>query len=100
MKQDKTLHRNKCTDILIDIYSDVTLGPLLGFKGGTAAYLLYGLERFSVDLDFDVLDPTQEDFILEKVSSIAARHGIVKESVKKHFNLFVLVSYARNAWNI
>ena len=49
-------HKNILVRIVKDIYTDNTLGPLLGFKGGTAAMLLYELDRFSVDLDFDLLD--------------------------------------------
>ena len=40
--------------ILKDVYTDVSIAPLLGFKGGTCAYFFYGLPRFSVDLDFDL----------------------------------------------
>ena len=44
--------------ILKDIYTDVSISPLLGLKGGTCAYFFYGLPRFSVDLDFDLQKPT------------------------------------------
>ena len=47
--------------ILKDIYTDVSIAPLLGFKGGTCAYLFYGLPRFSVDLDFDLLEVNEEN---------------------------------------
>lgn len=53
-------HKSILTEILKAIYEDATLAPLLGFKGGTAAALNYDLPRFSVDLDFDLLDPAQE----------------------------------------
>ena len=36
-------HKNILLQILKDIYTDVTVGPILGFKGGTAAYLFYNL---------------------------------------------------------
>lgn len=57
-----SIHRNLLLQILKDIYSNITLGPKLGFKGGTAAYLCYGLGRFSVDLDFDLLDEKQKQW--------------------------------------
>jgi len=60
------IHRNILIKILKDIYTDTSLGPLLGFKGGTAAHLFYGLNRFSVDLDFDLLDETKEQELFEK----------------------------------
>lgn len=53
---DRNVHRTVLLQILKDIYTDSSLGPILGFKGGTAANLFYGLGRFSVDLDFDLLE--------------------------------------------
>jgi len=36
-------HKNILLQILKDIYSDTSISPHLGFKGGTAAHLFYGL---------------------------------------------------------
>ena len=66
MTLEITTHRNVLIYILKDLYTDMELGPLLGFKGGTAAYLFYKLNRFSVDLDFDLLDAGQEDLVFER----------------------------------
>jgi len=63
MTLNVSAHKNILLQILVDIYSDKTVGPFLGFKGGIAAYLFYGLDRFSVDLDFDLLDETKEEYI-------------------------------------
>lgn len=52
--------------ILKEIYSDPKILTVLGFKGRTAAYLFYRLPRFSVDLDFDLLDEAKKDLILKK----------------------------------
>ncbi len=57
MTLDIARHRTILFQILKDIYSDSEISPYLGFKGGTAAVMFYGLKRFSVDLDFDLLDP-------------------------------------------
>lgn len=90
---DKEKHKGILIRILKDIYADNTLGPMLGFKGGTAAVLFYELNRFSVDLDFDLLDSKKEDEVFEKVGKIVARYGTVKEQRKKHFTLFYEMSY-------
>lgn len=87
-------HKGILVRILKDIYTDNTLGPVLGFKGGTAALLFYGLSRFSVDLDFDLLDPKQEDDVFEKVGTIVSAYGNIKEQRKKHFTLFYEISYS------
>ena len=93
-------HKTILFQILKDIYSDTTIAPFLGFKGGTAALLFYDLDRFSVDLDFDLLDETKEDYIFEKVINIVKKYGVLKESYKKRFNLFCLLSYENKAHNI
>jgi len=93
-------HKTILFQILKDIYSDTTISPLLGFKGGTAAVMFYGLDRFSVDLDFDLLDESEEDHIFERVLSIVKRYGMLKESHKKRFSLFCLLSYEDKAHNI
>ncbi len=89
-----TIHKNIMIKILKDIYSDATIGPILAFKGGTAAYLFYELARFSVDLDFDLLDAEKEDYVFARVKNILEKYGILKEASKKRFNLFYLLSYS------
>src|SRR3989339_1565803 len=86
-------HKNILVKILKNIFTDPTIGPLLGFKGGTAAYLFYGLNRFSVDLDFDLLDSVKEDYIFNRVKTILESYGALKDAEKKRFNLFYLLSY-------
>ncbi len=97
MPLDIIKHKNILIKILKDIYTDTAIGPILGFKGGTAAYLFYGLRRFSVDLDFDLLDPEKEDFVFEHIRKILEAYGTVKKADKKRFNLFYVLSYANKA---
>lgn len=93
-------HKGLLIRILKDIYTDNTLGPVLGFKGGTAALLFYELSRFSVDLDFDLLDPEKEDYVFERVGKIVAAYGKIKEQRKKYFTLFYELSYSKADHNI
>jgi len=97
MPLDIITHKNILIKILKDIYTDSTIGPILGFKGGTAAYLFYGMPRFSVDLDFDLLDLEKEDYVFERVRKILENYGTVKEASKKRFNLFYILSYEKKA---
>lgn len=93
MALDITKHKNILLKILKDIFTDHALGPVLGFKGGTAAYLFYHLNRFSVDLDFDLLDAEKEDYVFEEVKKILEKYGPLKEAAKKRNRLFFLLSY-------
>jgi len=93
-------HKNILLQILKDVYSDTTISPFLGFKGGTAAYIFYDLNRFSVDLDFDLLDETKKDLVFFKIKNIVKNYGKIKEEREKRFNLFFLISYEEEAQNI
>jgi predicted nucleotidyltransferase component of viral defense system len=90
-------HKSILLQILKDIYTDTSIAPHLGFKGGTAAYLFYDLQRNSVDLDFDLLDDTKEDVVFEGIQKITAQYGNITESKIKRFNLLNVVSYQRGA---
>ncbi len=90
-------HKSKLLQILKDIYSDPRVGQFLGFKGVTAAYLFYDLERFSVDLDFDLLDGTKEDDVFARVKEILEHYGTVTEARKKRYSLLYLLSYTDKA---
>jgi predicted nucleotidyltransferase component of viral defense system len=93
-------HKNIMIQILKDIYSDTSISPFLVFKGGTAAYIFYNLSRFSVDLDFDLIDKDKEKEVFDKIEKIVKKYGEIKEARKKRFNLFFLLSYNKEAQNI
>lgn len=88
--------------ILKDIYTDISINSLLGFKGGTCAYFFYGLPRFSVDLDFDLLIINEENqkLVFEKIITILSKYGQVKDQFIRRFTIFVLLSYGDNDHNI
>lgn len=100
MMLDAVNHKNILVRILKDIYTDATIGPLLGFKGGTAVYLFYDLNRFSVDLDFDLLDSSQEEYVFDRIKKIIEEYGTIKESFKKRYTLFFRLAYADTHQNI
>lgn len=97
---DISRHKTILFQLLKDIYSDTSISPFLGFKGGTAAVMFYNLDRFSVALDFDLLDEKKKDEVFNKVLEIAKKHGVIKESYIKRYNLFILLSYEDKARNI
>src|SRR3989338_6607673 len=94
---DTSVHKNILFQMLKDIYSDTTITPLLGFKGGTAALMFYDLNRFSVDLDFDVLDESKEDYLFDRMEQIVQKYGVIKEKQRKRFNLLFVLSYEDHA---
>lgn len=100
MTLDYSKHKNILLQILKDIYSDTSIAPHLGFKGGTAALLFYDLNRDSIDLDFDLLDESKEAEVFEKINKIAESYGTIIDSRIKHFNLLSVISYAPGAQKI
>ncbi len=88
-------HRVILIDILKSIYDDPILRTILGFKGGTAAMLFYDLPRFSVDLDFDLLDHTKKEIVFEKMKTLLKDHGLLREAKDKRFSLFFIISYEK-----
>lgn len=88
--------------VLRDIYTDVTIGPLLGLKGGTCAYFFYNLPRFSVDLDFDLLIVNEENqkVVFEKIVAILSKYGKIKDQYIKRFTVFAILSYGDDDHNI
>ena len=91
---DVSLHRTILLQILKDIYTDTSIATYLGFKGGTACLLFYELDRFSVDLDFDLLDIKQKDFVFNKIEQILLKYGMLKEKLQKRYSLFFLLDYS------
>jgi predicted nucleotidyltransferase component of viral defense system len=100
MTLDYSKHKTILLQILKDIYSDTSIAPYLGFKGGTAALLFYGLNRSSVDLDFDLLEESKETEVFEKIQKITASYGTVTDSHIKKYNLLNVISYAPGAQKI
>lgn len=95
MVLNKDLHKNSFVAILRAIYSDPLLRINLGFKGGTAAMMFYHLPRFSVDLDFDLLNPDKKEEVFAKLGEILPKFGTVIEASDKHYTLFFLLSYKK-----
>ena len=100
MTLNTPVHKNVLFQILKDVYTDTAIAPFLGFKGGTAAFMFFGLTRFSVDLDFDLLDATKEDIVFDRIERILKPYGVIKQASRKRFSIFFLLSYEERAHNI
>lgn len=94
------LHRTIFINILREIYSDPLLRNILGFKGGTAAMLFYELPRFSVDLDFDLLDPEKKEAVFKRLEEILSQFGNLTQIKEKRYTLFFLLNYQKGERNL
>ncbi|MFA5993861.1 MAG: nucleotidyl transferase AbiEii/AbiGii toxin family protein [Parcubacteria group bacterium] len=90
------LHIEKHRQILFNLITEIYKSPAgiyLGFKGGTMFYFFHGLDRFSVDLDFDLLDDGKKEFVATIVRQILLNHGVIKDEMDKENTIFFLLSY-------
>jgi predicted nucleotidyltransferase component of viral defense system len=74
---DYATHEHYMKSILQSVFSD-EIGQFLAFKGGTLAYLCFGLDRFSTDIDIDLLDKSKEQLVIQKMREILPLYGEIK----------------------
>jgi predicted nucleotidyltransferase component of viral defense system len=97
---DLNKHRFLLVQILKDIYSDIELANSLGFKGGTALMLFYNLPRYSIDLDFNLLNSDKSKEVFEKIRKIVSGYGRIKDEAVKHFGLITVLDYGQHERNL
>lgn len=90
---DLNKHKFFMLQILKDIYSDIELSSSLGFKGGTALMFFYDLPRFSVDLDFNLLIPRNEEIVYHKVQTILLKYGKIFDEAQKFYGPIIVLDY-------
>jgi predicted nucleotidyltransferase component of viral defense system len=90
---DINKHKYFLVQILKDIYSDIELANCLGFKGGSALMFFYDLPRFSVDLDFNLINEGKEKLVYNKVREILLRYGTIYDEAPKFFGPLVVLDY-------
>ena len=90
---DVNKHKFLLVQILKDIYKDIELANYLGFKGGSALMFFYDLPRFSVDLDFNLLDTGKGELVYGKVRNILLKYGTIFDEAVKFYGLLLVLDY-------
>lgn len=93
---DANKHKYFMLQILKDVFSDAELVDCLAFKGGTALMFFYGLPRFSVDLDFNLLDSDKEKEVHDKVRKILLKYGDIHDEALKFFGSVFVLDYGQD----
>lgn len=86
--------------ILRDIYADAELSKCLGFKGGTALMFFCELPRFSVDLDFNLLQVEKEEEVYHRLQSILLKYGKLEDAAIKHYGIVCVLNYEAGERNL
>ena len=97
---DISKHKFFLLQVLKDIYSEPSLASLLGFKGGTALMMFHNLPRFSVDLDFNLLESSKTTSVYENIRTILANHGSIRDEAVKHYGLLLVLNYESENRNL
>ena len=98
---NKDLHRQKMYEILQEIFTSNLL-KYLAFKWWTACYFFHSLDRFSTDLDFDLVKNHEKlDFelleILKKYWDVKVWKFSIKLSYSKN-DVNIKIDINRNIW--
>jgi hypothetical protein len=83
-KPNDAIHKAWLYSVLTEIVDNSFLASVLRFKGGTCAAMLGLLERFSVDLDFDLIDSSQASAVQKELEKIFKKLGLsIKDQSQK-----------------
>ena len=85
-------HKKQLLTVFLDILNNRNLASTLGFKGGTALYLFYNLDRFSTDLDFNLVD---KKFNIDEMTLEIEKNLKLIEYREKRYTDFWLCSYQK-----
>lgn len=90
-KREDVFHKIQLYRLLIAII-DSDISRFVYFKGGTAASMLGFLDRFSIDLDFDVDKNTHQDIINENLKIIFQKLDLEIDK-KSSRSLYYILKY-------
>jgi predicted nucleotidyltransferase component of viral defense system len=100
LRPEDILHKSHLHRLLMEILDEPRLAQALAFKGGTCAAMLGHLDRFSVDLDFDLLDDVDRSGVRAAFHEVFVRVGYEIE-VELDEQLFFQLRYPSRSgeWN-
>jgi predicted nucleotidyltransferase component of viral defense system len=88
--KEQARHEAYLYRLLTEIFDDKHLAASVFFKGGTCARMLGYLDRFSVDLDFDVKEGADKKIFRSKLHSIFGNLGLeIKDESKRALQFFL-----------
>ena len=92
LRPEDILHKSHLHRLLMEIVDQPVMAQTLAFKGGSCAAMLGYLDRFSVDLDFDVLKDADEAKLRKIFHQIFYQMGF-QVTLEFHKTLFFQLRY-------
>ncbi len=91
-RREDALHKAQLYRVLMSFLDNPVIAKFLAFKGGTCAGMLGWLDRFSVDLDFDLLEKKEKKEIHYEMKRVFLDIDLTIVSQAKK-TLFFVVQY-------
>jgi predicted nucleotidyltransferase component of viral defense system len=70
---------------------------MMAFKGGTSLMFFHDLNRFSTDLDFNLINPEKLDIVYDKVRAILTQFGSIDDEAKKLYGPVLVLNCKHSA---
>ncbi len=94
---NKERHEINLKQILKDIFKNNKLQNQLAFKGGTCLYIFYNLNRFSTDLDFNLIT---KGFDFKELTQILEKYIEIEDFFSKKNTWFWIGTYEKGLQKI
>lgn len=88
VRESDILHKFQLQQLLIAVVDDSYLSQFSCFKGGTCAEMSGFLDRFSIDLDFDLVGQLDEKKIRSHINKITKQLDLTNENSNKESLFF------------
>ena len=92
---DLNKHRYYMMQVLLAVFRHSGLSKLLAFKGGTSLMLFHGLTRFSTDLDFNLLDASQTEYVYKELRKLLLKFGSIDDEAIKFYAPILVLNYGK-----
>jgi predicted nucleotidyltransferase component of viral defense system len=81
--------------ILSLIFKDKDLCNVMAFKGGSSLMFFHDLNRFSTNLDFNLINPEKLDIVYDKVRAILTQFGSIDDEAKELYGPVLVLNYGK-----
>ena len=88
--REDTFHKKQMFNLLTEILNDKDISSRVIFKGGTCASILGYLDRFSVDLDFDLYNIKDRELVDKRLKLLVGKLDFeIKDKSKETIQYFL-----------
>jgi predicted nucleotidyltransferase component of viral defense system len=99
-KKEDIPHKLAMYKLLVALLENAYIANQIFFKGGSCAAMLGYLDRFSVDLDFDLPDKSQQQALRKEIHQVIDKIGFeIKDESQRHLQFFLKYRQTENERN-